>query len=203
MIFFRPLRIFSLRLIIKRHDVVFLAALVAFAGVVVQAAGGTWDGQAHLAREVPEQFWSLQHLVVYAGLAMVVCSSALGFLVLAHRRQKNEKALQIWVAVISLGAGLELFSGYFDMRAHEINGLDAMVTPSHVGLHAGIFIVSLGCFLVFSSIERPAARRLVPAAIATVFFSAAWIAFNLIMSLAPALMCLPIYELLSSGCEVL
>lgn len=186
----------------KRHDVVFLAALVAFAGVVVQAAGGTWDGQTHLAREVPEQFWSLQHLIVYAGLAMVVCSSALGFLALARRRQKN-KALQRCLAIISLGAGLELFSGYFDMRAHEISGLDAMVTPSHVGLHAGIFIVSLGCFLVFSRIETPAARRMIPAAIVTVFFSAAWIAFNLIMSLAPALMCLPIYELLSSGCEVL
>lgn len=82
---------------------------------------------------MPEQFWSLPHLVVYAGLAMVVCSSALNFLVMANRRQKNEKALLRWLAVISLGADLEFFSGYFDMRAHEINGLDAVVTPSHVG----------------------------------------------------------------------
>lgn len=187
----------------KRRDVIFLAALVALAGVIVQAVGGTWDGQAHLVREVPEQFWSLQHSIVYAGLAMVACSAAAGFAVLARRRQEGEKALLKWVAIVSIGAGLELFSGYFDMRAHETSGLDAMVTPSHVGLHVGIFIVSLGCYFMFSCIETRMARKMVPLAIMTVFFSAAWIAFNLIMVLAPALLCLPIYKLLSSGCEVL
>jgi hypothetical protein len=184
----------------------FLVALVAFAGVVVQAAGGTWDGQTHLVRAEPEQFWSLQHSIVYAGLAMVACSAAAGFALLVRRRRHDgdgEKALLKWVAVLSFGAILELFSGYFDMRAHEINGLDAMVTPSHVGLHVGILIVSLGCYFMFSGIGTRMARMAVPMAVMTVFFSAAWVAFNLIMALAPALLCLPIYKLLSSGCEVL
>jgi hypothetical protein len=193
------------RLVIKRRDAMFLVALVAFAGVVVQAAGGTWDGQAHLVREEPEKFWSLQHSIVYAGLAMVACSAVAGFALPARRRRldDDEKALLKWVAVISLGAILELFSGYFDMRAHEVSGLDAMVTPSHVGLHVGILVVSLGCYFMFSGIGTGMARKVVPLAIVTVFFSAAWVAFNLIMAVAPAMLCLPIYKLLSSGCEVL
>ena len=208
--FFRPWRIMSSLfppggLKLKRRDATFLVALVAFAGVVVQAAGGTWDGQAHLVREEPEQFWSLQHSIVYAGLAMVACSAAAGsaMLVRSWRHDDDEKALLKWVAVVSFGAILELFSGYFDMRAHEVSGLDAMVTPSHVGLHVGILIVSLGCYFMFSSIGNRMARKVVPMAIMTVFFSAAWVAFNLIMAVAPALLCLPIYKLLSSGCEVL
>lgn len=190
-------------LIMKRRDAIFLVALVAFVGVIVQAAGGTWDGQAHLVREEPERFWSLQHSIVYAGLAMVACSVIAGFALSARKRQDDEKALLKWVAVVSLGAILELFSGYFDMRAHEMSGLDAMVTPSHVGLHVGILIVSLGCYFMFYAIETRMARKMIPVAVMTVFFSAAWIAFNLLMALAPALLCLPIYKLLSSGCEVL
>jgi hypothetical protein len=156
-------------------------------------------------REEPEKFWSLQHSIVYAGLAMVACSAFAGFALLARRRRldDDEKTLLKWVAVISLGAILELFSGYFDMRAHEVSGLDAMVTPSHVGLHVGILVVSLGCYFMFSGIGTGMARKVVPLAIVTVFFSAAWVAFNLIMAVAPAMLCLPIYKLLSSGCEVL
>ncbi len=61
-----------------------IVSLLATLGVFLELLGGIWDASSHAVR-APEQFWSIQHVVVYSGVSIVAASSILGFVML-HKK---------------------------------------------------------------------------------------------------------------------
>jgi len=58
-----------------------LIIIFAILGTAQTLAGGIWDASSHALNE-PEFFWSIQHVAVYFGVAIVSCASILSFLIL-------------------------------------------------------------------------------------------------------------------------
>ena len=149
----------------------------------------------------PELFWTTQHVFVYTCVGMVACSAVLGsFLIVTNSKNKilNKK-----LKIIILGAILQITAGYADSISHDIYGIDGLVSISHLVLESGLLLSAFGGFIVLSQINSIITRKIIPIAILTVLLSAAWIGFNLILLFGAVVMCIPVYEIFSSGCAVL
>lgn len=167
-----------------------LAAALAVAGCWVTLGGGAWDASSHALSE-PESFWTVQHLAVYAGVALSASAAlAAGAAPRAFRRG---------AVLVAAGAILQVAAGAADSVSHELFGIDGLVSPSHQPLEAGLVVSSAGALVL----SRGATRALaVPAALALAA-SSLWLAFNLALLAAAPLLCMPVYELFSSGCAVM
>ena len=149
----------------------------------------------------PEFFWSMQHVVVYAGVGMVTCSAILGSLIVSNT--KNKKTLNMGLKILIVGAVLQITAGYADSISHDIYGIDGLVTPSHLVLETGLLLSAFGGFMTLCQTDEQKIKKIVPIAIAAVLLSAAWIGFNLILLFGAIVLCIPVYEIFSSGCAVL
>lgn len=187
-------------LISKRQTLLFLVSILAVFGIVTELLAGIWDATSHLMRE-PELFWTTQHMFVYAGVGMVACSAILCS-VLIVSNSKN-KILNKKLKIVLIGAILQITAGYADLISHDILGIDGVVSISHLVLESGLFLSALGGFLVISQIRNQSARKIIPFAIMSVLLSAAWIIFNLTLLFGAVVLCVPVYEMFSSGCAVL
>jgi hypothetical protein len=187
-------------LISKRQNLIFLVSILAVFGIATELLAGVWDATSHLMRE-PELFWTTQHVFVYTGVGMVACSAILGsFLIVTDSKNKS---LNKKLKIIILGAILQITAGYADSISHDIYGIDGLVSISHLVLESGLFLSAFGGFIVLSQINNKNTRKILPIAILAVLLSAAWIGFNLILLFGAVVLCIPVYEIFSSGCAVL
>lgn len=178
-----------------------VAALLATIGTSQTIASGIWDAISHIFRE-PEQFWSIQHVAVYAGVAIVAGSAVTAYALLIWRHDSLTTAQKRALGLVIAGATLQIVSGYADSISHDIYGIDGLVSWSHQPLELGLVISSLGALLLL----RQASVRIRPlaflAAIVLVF-SSMWLIFNLLLITNATILCLAVYKLFSSGCAVM
>ncbi len=184
----------------KTGTILFVISILAICGTVTELMGGIWDASTHALR-APEKFWTIQHATIYAGVGMIVSSSVLGILTL-FLNSKN-KILFKGIKIILLGSVLQLVGGYADSISHEIYGVDGLLTPSHLTIETGLFLSALGSFLTLCQVDKRNTRKVMTIAIMTVLLSASWICFNLILLFTSIVLCIPVYDLFSSGCAVL
>jgi len=187
-------------LISNKQTLFFLISILAVFGTITELLAGIWDATSHLMRE-PELFWTIQHIFVYTGVGMVACSAILcSFLIASNSKNKilNKK-----LKIVLIGAILQITAGYADSISHDIYGIDGLVSISHLVLESGLFLSALGGFMVLSQIPNQSAKKIIPFAIMSVLLSAAWIGFNLTLLFGAVVLCVPVYEIFSSGCAVL
>ncbi|HSD05422.1 MAG TPA: hypothetical protein VLB45_06710 [Nitrosopumilaceae archaeon] len=193
------LNTFSHRLASNKKSIVYAISILAVSGTIVELLAGIWDATSHLMRE-PELFWTIQHVVVYAGVAMITLSAVLGLIILITN-QKNT-SIHTGLKILIIGAILQIAAGYADSVSHDIYGVDGLVTISHLILETGLMLSALGGFLILSN-AGTTKSRIMPLAITSVLLSSTWIGFNLILLFGSVALCLPVYVAFSSGCAVL
>ncbi|MBI3622791.1 hypothetical protein HY212_01760 [Candidatus Pacearchaeota archaeon] len=184
----------------KTKTILFIISILTVCGTVTELLGGVWDASTHALR-APEKFWTIQHVTIYAGVAMIASSSVLGMIILLLN-SKN-KILFKGMKILLLGSFLQLVGGYADSISHEIYGVDGLVTPSHLTIETGLFLSALGSFIILCQLDKRKTKKVMPVAIMAVLLSASWIAFNLILFFTSIVLCIPVYDLFSSGCAVL
>ncbi|HII35649.1 MAG TPA: hypothetical protein HA319_00920 [Nitrosopumilaceae archaeon] len=189
----------SIILISNRKSIINTIAILAVSGTVVELLAGIWDATSHLMLE-PDLFWTIQHVAVYTGVGMITCSAILGSIILIFNPQNisNKKGLKFLI----IGTLLQITAGYADSIFHEVYGVDGLVTISHLILETGLLLSALGGFLLLSS-TKSSPKIILQLAILSVLLSSTWIGFNFMLLFASVSLCLPIYEVFSSGCAVL
>ena len=194
------LNAFSNTIISNRKSIIDVISILAVSGTVVELLAGIWDATSHLMRE-PELFWTIQHVAVYAGVGMITCSAILGSIILITNPQNAsiKKGLEILI----IGILLQITAGYADSISHEVYGVDGLVTISHLLLETGLLLSAVGGFLVLSNSKKTMPKMIMQLAITSVLLSSTWIGFNLILLFGSVALCLPVYEVFSSGCAVL
>lgn len=178
-----------------------VVALLATAGVTQTIASGIWDAISHML-EAPEQFWSIQHIAVYAGVAVVVVSAAMAYTLLIWRQNALSGSQKRALALVIAGAILQIVSGYADSVSHDVYGIDGLVSWSHQPLELGLVVSALGAMILL----RHSPIRSLPLALLSsivLVFAALWLAFNLLLITNATILCLPVYKVFSSGCAVM
>ena len=196
----RPSNLISTLFLSKIKTILLVISILAICGTVTELLGGIWDASTHALR-APEKFWTIQHVTIYAGVGMITGSSVLGMIILLLHSEN--KILFKGIKILLLGSVLQLVGGYADSISHEIYGVDGLVTPSHLTIETGLFLSALGSFMTLCQVDKRKTRKFMTVAIITVLLSASWIGFNLILLFTSIVLCIPVYDLFSSGCAVL
>jgi hypothetical protein len=184
-------------LLLRKHDILFLASIMAVLGTFSVLAGGIWDSASHALR-IPDNFWTIQHVTVYTSVSIVVLSSLFGVLLSVQ----NKKMLSSMMILLA-GSLLQLGGGYVDYNFHEKYGIDGLVTSSHLTIESGLLLASVGGYLTLAKFGYAKSSKIAPFAIVNILFSATWIAFNLSLLIGATILCIPVYDLFSSGCSVM
>lgn len=181
----------------RQNDILFLVSILAVLGTFVVLVGGIWDSASH-ALKIPDSFWTIQHVTVYAGVSLVAIAAAFGTMI----SMKNRKIIT-GITILLIGSVLQLGGGYVDYNFHTKYGIDGLVTSSHLTIESGLLLISIGSFLTLSKFGYSRTKKLVPFSIVNVLFSATWIGFNLSLLVGATMLCIPVYDLFSSGCSVM
>lgn len=184
----------------RSHTFVAVISLLAVFGSLLEISGGIWDAISHILRE-PEFFWTIQHIAVYSGVAMIAYSGILGSILLI--KKKVERHLKRGIQIIILGSIIQISAGYADSVSHDLYGIDGLVSWSHQPLELGLILSSLGGFMILSSMKNRKFKKLLPLSILTLIFSISWLGFNLSLLFTSPVLCTLVYEIFSSGCAVL
>ena len=186
--------------IVSVNNLILLVSILAVFGTLQMISGGVWDAASHAVKE-PEKFWSIQHIAVYSGVAMITISGIFGFFII--RSKIAQKSTETGIKFVIIGAILQLVFGYADSISHDVFGIDGLISLSHQPLELGLILSSLGGFLILKSIQGSKIKKLIPLAIMTLILSISWIVFSLVMYVGGTILCIPIYEMFSSGCAIL
>lgn len=177
-----------------------IVSLFAVFGTLLELSSGIWDATSHVLEE-PEFFWSIQHIAVYCGVAMIVTSGIFGFILMF--KKKINGTLKKGIKIIIIGSILQISAGYADSLSHDLFGIDGLVSLSHQPLELGLVLSALGAFLILSDPRTQNFSKFRPISIMTLILSISWIGFNLSLLLGNTILCLPFYEIFSSGCAIL
>ena len=186
-------------IIIRRKVPPRLLVILGMLGLAHMLYGGMWDASSHILK-APEFFWSIQHVAVYLGVAMITVSAVAGGIILIQNGTSHKAATGIRLLIT--GSLLQLAAGYADSVSHDMWGIDGLLSWSHQILETGLVLSAVGIFLVLKSGPDAKSRILLPCSIAFVLMSASWLAFNLFLLPAGHVMCIPVYEIFSSGCAI-
>ena len=181
----------------RQNEILLVVSIMAVLGTFTVLLGGIWDSASH-ALKVPDHFWTIQHVSVYSGVTIVALSAAFGTII----SLKNKKII-VGITILLIGSIMQLVGGYIDYNFHEIYGIDGLVTSSHLTIESGLLLTSIGGFLTLSKFSYNKTKKIVPFAIVNVLFSTTWIGFNLALLVGATMLCIPVYELFSSGCSVM
>lgn len=184
-------------LLSRQKDILFLVSIIAVLGTFVVLLGGIWDSASH-ALKIPDGFWTIQHVIVYIGVSLTALASSFGVLFSI----KNKKIFAC-MTIMLVGSFLQLGGGYVDYSFHEKYGIDGLVTSSHLTIESGLVLASFGGFLTLAKFGYVKTSKIVPFSIVNVIFSTIWIAFNASLLIGATILCIPIYDLFSSGCSVM
>jgi len=181
----------------RQNEILFVVSILSVLGTFAVLLGGIWDSVSH-ALKIPDSFWTIQHVSVYSGVTIVAISAAFGTMISI----KNRKII-VGISMLLIGSVMQLGGGYVDYNFHEIYGIDGLVTSSHLTIESGLLLTSIGGFLTISKFSYNKTKKIVPFSIVNVLFSATWIGFNLTLLVGATMLCIPVYELFSSGCSVM
>jgi len=181
----------------RRNELLFIISVLAVLGTTGVLIGGIWDSASH-ALKIPDSFWTIQHITVYSGVSLVAFSAAFGTVL----SLKNRKVILGMIFLLA-GSAMQLGGGYVDYNFHQIYGIDGLVTSSHLTIESGLLLTSIGGFLTLAKFGYSKTKKLVPFSIVNIIFSATWIGFNLSLLVGATMLCIPIYDLFSSGCSVM
>ena len=115
-------------IIIRRKVPPRLLVILGMIGLGHMLYGGMWDASSHIL-EAPEFFWSIQHVAVYLGVAMIAVSAVAGGIILVQNGAPHRATTGIRL-VIS-GSLLQLAAGYADSVSHDMWGIDGLLSWSH------------------------------------------------------------------------
>ena len=184
----------------NQQNLLLLVSLFAVFGTLLELSGGVWDTISHILKE-PEFFWTIQHVTVYSGVALIGSAGILGFLLL--QKKSLDKFLRKGILLMILGSIIQITSGFADSLSHEVFGIDGLVSWSHQPLEAGLVMCSLGGFLIISVSNASKIRKFLPISIMVLILSVSWLGFNLSLLVGSIILCIPIYEIFSDGCAIL
>ena len=190
----------SSSILLRRQALLEIISLLAVFGSLLEITGGIWDATSHILRE-PELFWTIQHVAVYTGVAMIASSGILGAIFLITKKVTGN--LKRGLQIIIIGSALQVSAGYADSLSHDLFGIDGLVSWSHQPLEIGLLLSALGGFLIMTVIKNQKFKKLLPVSILTLIFSISWLGFNLSLIFASPVLCTLVYEIFSSGCAVL
>jgi len=190
----------SSSILLRRQTLLEIISLLAVFGSLLEITGGIWDATSHILRE-PELFWTIQHVAVYTGVAMIASSGILGAIFLITKKVTGN--LKRGLQIIIIGSVLQVSAGYADSLSHDLFGIDGLVSWSHQPLEIGLLLSALGGFLIMTVIKNQKFKKLLPVSILTLIFSISWLGFNLSLIFASPVLCTLVYEIFSSGCAVL
>jgi len=190
----------SSSILLRRQTLLEIISLLAVFGSLIEITGGIWDATSHILRE-PELFWTIQHVAVYTGVAMIAGSGILGTIFLITK--KVDGNLKRGLQIIIIGSVLQVSAGYADSLSHDLFGIDGLVSWSHQPLEIGLLLSALGGFLIMTVMKNQKFKKLLPVSILTLIFSISWLGFNLSLIFASPVLCILVYEIFSSGCAVL
>jgi len=182
------------------RTIVKLVSLLAVFGTLVELSAGLWDAASHMLQE-PELFWTVQHVAVYSGVGMIASSGILGSILLMKKFVIGN--LKMGIKIIIIGSIIQISAGFADSISHEVFGIDGLISWSHQPLEFGLILSALGGFLILTNIKDKKFRKILPVSIITLILSISWIGFNLSLPLGGIVLCLPAYEIFSSGCAIL
>ncbi|GAA3753284.1 hypothetical protein [Streptomyces tremellae] len=145
-----------------------LAANTVLAGTLTSLLGISWDIQWH--NDVgPDTFFTLSHLMLYAGSAIAGITSLAMVLVATAAQRAGRSAdhltggrpvrvfggvfrAPLGYLVAGTGAALFLLFGLLDLWWHSLYGFDAVLdSPPHIGLFVSISITMTGSVIVFAA----------------------------------------------------
>ena len=181
----------------RQNGILLVISIMAVLGTFTVLLGGIWDSASH-ALKVPDHFWTIQHVSVYSGVTIVALSSAFGIIISI----KNKKII-LGITMLLVGSTMQLVGGYVDYNFHEIYGIDGLVTASHLTIESGLLLTSIGGFLTLAKFSYNKTKKVIPFAIVNVLFAATWMCFNLSLLIGATMLCIPVYELFSSGCSIM
>ena len=190
----------SSSILLRRQTLLEIISLLAVFGSLLEIIGGIWDATSHILRE-PELFWTIQHVAVYTGVAMIASSGILGVIFLITKKIIGN--LKRGLQIIIIGSVLQVSAGYADSLSHDLFGIDGLVSWSHQPLEIGLLLSALGGFLIMTVMKNQKFKKLLPVSILTLIFSISWLGFNLSLIFASPVLCTLVYEIFSSGCAVL
>ena len=190
----------SSSILLRRQTLLEIISLLAVFGSFLEITAGIWDATSHILRE-PELFWTIQHVAVYTGVAMIAGSGILGAIFLITKKVTGN--LKIGLQIIIIGSALQVSAGYADSLSHDLFGIDGLVSWSHQPLEIGLLLSALGGFLIMTVMKNQKFKKLLPVSILTLIFSISWLGFNLSLIFASPVLCTLVYEIFSSGCAVL
>jgi len=180
--------------------VISLVSVLAIFGTVVMISGGVWDAISHALRE-PEFFWTIQHVTVYTGVSMTASAGILGSILIIKKQTIG--TLKKGIKIVIIGSVIQIISGLADSISHDIFGIDGLVSLSHQPLEFGLILSALGGFLIIKSNNNQRLKKFLPFSILTLILAISWLGFNLSLLVGGPILCLPIYEMFSSGCAIL
>jgi hypothetical protein len=184
-------------LLSKQNSVLFIVSILSVLGTFAVLLGGIWDSASH-ALKIPDNFWTIQHITVYTAVTMVVLSASIGTMI----SLKNKK-ISKGMLILLLGTVMQLGGGYVDYNFHEIYGVDGLVTSSHLTIEFGLLLSSIGGILTISKFSYVKTKKIIPISIVNVLFSTTWIGFNFALLIGATMLCIPVYDLFSSGCSIM
>ena len=190
----------SSSILLRRQTILEIISLLAVFGSFLEITAGIWDATSHILRE-PELFWTIQHVAVYTGVAMIAGSGILGAIFLITKKVTGN--LKRGLQIIIIGSALQVSAGYADSLSHDLFGIDGLVSWSHQPLEIGLLLSALGGFLIMTVMKNQKFKKLLPVSILTLIFSISWLGFNLSLIFASPVLCTLVYEIFSSGCAVL
>jgi len=89
----------------KTPKFLLLLSILAVFGTILELTGGIWDAVSHIMQE-PEFFWTIQHVSVYTGVAMISSSGILGGVLLAKKTVSGN--LKRGIIIIIVGSVVPL-----------------------------------------------------------------------------------------------
>ncbi len=184
----------------KQELIISLTATLAVFGTVVMISAGMWDALSHIRNE-PEFFWTIQHVAVYGGVVMMASAAVLGSIFVF--KKFVDKNLQRGIKIVIVGSIIQIIAGLGDSISHDIFGIDGLVSLSHQPLEFGLVLCALGGFLIIKSQNNEKLKKILPFSIVTLIFAISWLGFNLSLLVGGIILCLPFYEVFSSGCAIL
>ena len=184
----------------KQEQIISLIATLAVFGTVVMISAGMWDALSHIRNE-PEFFWTIQHVAVYSGVIMMASAAVLGSIFVF--KKSVDKNLQRGIKIVIVGSIIQIIAGLGDSISHDIFGIDGLVSLSHQPLEFGLVLCALGGFLIIKSQNNKKLKKILPFSIVTLIFAISWLGFNLSLLVGGIILCLPFYEVFSSGCAIL
>lgn len=186
--------------ILKPSKLVVIVAILATLGTAQMMTAGIWDAISHTLRE-PESFWSIQHVAVYTGVGMIAVSAILGTIFL--KTNDITGLLKHGTMLVIIGALLQISAGYADSVSHDVFGIDGLLSFSHQPLELGLVLSATGSFILLKSVNDSKLQKFLPVSIITLILSSSWLGFNLLLLVGSIVMCMPVYEVFSSGCAIL